>query len=269
MNRYDFYNDFIKLHKIKLKELFNELHTAYEVRRDLYQTINKYEMLLTVVGVNFSVFADTMSTPNNKMILNKHSRAKLPQDIVKLIDSFVYLNSKRIPAIKHELKIVRICCDMPERMYHTMQYDFNKEIANSILRGDVYNFGQGLSRLGISYVKRSENAKPVPDWGESNKLKARLLALGHKIKSVENPNGIKWLLFRTDDGYCFWKWLKREAFTPNKRMYKFKSIATNNECTDYGKDVSQEQILEKTIGTFDKMMALLKLNPQIIKTYEF
>jgi hypothetical protein len=269
MNRYDFYEDFINAHKIRLKELFNELHTSYEIRKDLYQTIKEHEMLLTVVGVNFSSFESSMFVPNNKMILSKSTRVKLPNYIVKIVDMFVYLNNKKIPSIKHELDIVVMCCSMPQRIYHIMQYNANKEIANSILRGGTYNFGKGLSKLGISYVKRSPNAKPVPDWGESNKLKAKLIQLGHKIKSAENPNGIKWLLFRTDDGYCFWKWLKKESFTPNRKIYKFKAIATNNECTDYGKGVTQEQILDKPIGTFDKMMALLKLNPLIINNYEF
>ena len=52
-------------------------------------------------------------------------------------------------------------------------------------------------------------------------------------------------------------------------MYKFRAIATKNECTEYKGQFTQEQILEKTIGPFDKMMALIKLNPSIIERYDF
>ena len=36
MNRYGFYKEFIKGCNLRLKELFNELHSAYQVRNDLY-----------------------------------------------------------------------------------------------------------------------------------------------------------------------------------------------------------------------------------------
>lgn len=269
MNRYGFYEEFIKANKIRLKELFNELHTCYEVRNNLYRIVKKHELVFKAIGTDFSVFDRAMHDKPTKVILNGRSRAKLTKELADTVGSFAYVTFTKIPVIKHEIKIVRLMCLMPDRMFFMIQYNFNREIANTILRGGVYYFGQGLSKLGISYVKRSPNAKPCIDWGESNKLKAKLIEQGYQVKSKDNPTGIKWLLFRTDDGYCFWKWLKRDAFTPNKKMYKFRAIATNNESTEYNGAFNQEEILDKSIGTFDKMMALLKLNPQIIERYDF
>jgi len=269
MNRYDFYNEFIKANKIKLKELFNELHSCYEVRSVTYNYVLEHKELIIASGVDIKSFTKAMSEPDSRMVFNSRARKNLPRELTKLLDSFVYLNNSKIPAIKHELIITRTLYEIPENIYFILQSSINKEIANSILRGGVYTFGKGLSKLGIRYVTRSKNAKPCPDWGASNKLKTKLISLGHEIKTKDNPSGIKWLLYRTDDGYSFWRWLKGAAFTPNKQMYKFRAIATNNECTDYQGKCTQEEILDKNIGTYDKLMALLKLNPQIISRYDF
>jgi hypothetical protein len=270
MNRYDFHNEFIKGNRIRLKEAFEDLHAAYLHKNNLYSLAKEHEELIVAVGADFSALTHMQSDDNYyKIILHKKARRLLPKEITTILHSYLYTCHVKIPKIKHEIKVLKVACTMPDRIHHMVQYWFNREIGNHILRGGVYNFGQGLSKLGISYVLRSKNAKPVVDWGESNKLKARLIEQGYTPKSKDEPEGIKWLLYRTDEGYCFWKWLKKEAFVPNKKMYKFRSIATNNESTEYNGEFSQEQILDKSIGTFDKMMALLKLNPKIIEKYDF
>lgn len=267
MNRYDFHKDFIKSNNKRLAELFNELHVCYDTRKSLHKSIKETEKLFNAVGVNFSLFNAIMEG-SNKIVLSKYARSVLPEEIVKTVDSFIYLNVKKIPNLKNEIKIVGLLCYIPDKLFFKMQYIFNREVSNNILRGYVYSFGQGLSQLCINYVKRSPNSKPCIDWGESNKLKKRLSELGYAVKTKDNPEGAKWLLFRTDDGYCFWNWIKKRANTHNRKMYKFRAIATNNECTDYNGTLTQEEILNKNIGTFDKMMALLKLNPLMKKVYE-
>lgn len=269
MNKYDFYDEFIKANKIRLKEIFIEIHSLYEERSTIYSKVSLYKELLIQIGFNFDSFTKMLYEDDYYInILHNKSRRYIPEDIAKDIVRFLTIH-RSISKLKHELKIVAFLCKTPQRMYFMMQYNFNREIANFILKGGVYNFGQHLSRLGISYVLRGKNSKPVVDWGESNKLKKQLIEQGFTPKSQENPNGIKWILHRTDEGYCFWKWLKSRAFIPNKKMYKFRAIATNNECTDYGGTLTQEEILAKSIGPFDKMMALLKLNPQIKERYDF
>lgn len=270
MNRYDFYKEFIKGNTIRLKELFEEIHATYALRNELYEFVKEYKVVVIACGINFDAMTRMLEAPVfNKTITHSNARKKLPPDLNTAIKQYSQICNYKIPKLEHEMKITRLLVQTPDRMYFRMQYWFNREVGNHILRGGVYSFGQNLSRLGISYVLRSKNAKPVPDWGESNKLKAELIRLGITPKSKDAPDGVKWLLFRTDEGYCFWKWRKEKVFVPNKKMYKFRSIATNNECTDYNGTLTQEQILNKSIGTFDKMMALLKLNPQIIERYDF
>lgn len=270
MNRYGFYEEFIKGNRIRLKEAFEDLHNTYLHKNNLYSLAKQHEEIIVAVGADFSALERMQSDDDYyKAILHKKVCRLLPSDILKTLHAYLYTCRVKIPKIKHEIKVLKLACSMPDRLYFIIQYWFNREIGNHILRSGVYNFGQGLSKLGISYVLRSKNAKPVVDWGESNKLKQRLIEQGYTPKSKENPDGVKWLLYRTDEGYCFWKWLKKESFAPNKKMYKFRAIATNNESTEYNGAFTQEQILDKSIGTFDKMMALLKLNPKIIEKYDF
>jgi hypothetical protein len=268
MNRYGFCDQFKQGNAIRLKELFNELHSAYKIRNTLYKDIAQHEVILDLVGVKLSTATNMLTTENNtRVVLSKRAKGTLPLALLDSIKAFNNICIYKIPKLKHELKITRLLYEMPDALYFRMQYWFNREIGNHILRGGVYQFGQGLSTLNIMYTKRSPNSKPSVDWGESNKLKKRLIEQGYTVKSKDHPDGIKWLLFHTSDGYCFWRWFKRDAFTPNKQMYRFRAIANNNEPTDYHGELTQEQILDKSIGTFDKMMALLKLNPQIIEKY--
>lgn len=269
MDRYSFHKEFVKDNTVRLKELFNELHVCYQVRNSLYQDLKQHKELFRVIGIDFSVIDNMLFDSKSHRIITPKNRRFLSEDMAKTINAYIYSCTAKIPKVKHELNIVRLLCQIPDRIYFSIQYWFNREIGNSIVRGGIYEFGKGLSKLGISYVLRRDNAKPVVDWGESNKLKKQLIEEGYTIKSKDDPTGIKWLLFRTDAGYCFWKWLKTTAFTPNKKMYKFRAIATNNECTDYQGELNIEEILDKSIGTFDKMMAMLKLNPLMIKRYDF
>ena len=91
--------------------------------------------------------------------LHDKARKYLPVEYRKLINTFTYLCNNRIPAIKREIKLTAFLCKTPARMYFMMQYSFNREIGNHILRGGVYNFRQGLSKLGISYVLRSAQSR--------------------------------------------------------------------------------------------------------------
>jgi hypothetical protein len=269
MNKYDFYKEFIKSNEIKLGEVVQDLHDLYSLRYKIYSRVEQYREPLIEIGFDFEAMDKMLHDEHYyKNLIHTRIRKLIPKDIVSDVYAFMKTYHTLIK-LKHEIRITALCCRMPDKMYFRFQYSFNREIANNILRGGYYNFGQRLSSLGICYVLRSEKAKPVVDWGESNKLKKRLIEEGYVPKSEENPNGVSWVLYRTDEGYCFWRWLKATAVVPNKRMYRFRAIATNNESTDYGGKLTQEEILEKNIGPFDKMMALLKLNPLIKEKYDF
>lgn len=270
MDRYDFHRDFIKYNKERLVKLYNSLHVTYNDRYEAFNRINEYKPLLEYLGVNYEAIKRmTEDDSYKKRVLYPKVTDKLPSEIIKDIYTIISINSNRLPAIQKEIKIVSILIDIPREAYFKLQYSFNREIANSIIRGGVYSFGSNLSKLCINFIKRTADSKPIVDWGESIKLKNRLIQQGITPKTKNNPNGVNWLLYYTNDGYCFWKWNKRKCVVHNKKLYKFRAIATNNESTDYDGKFTVDEILEKRIGTFDRMMAIIKAIPSIKEKYHF
>lgn len=82
---------------------------------------------------------------------------------------------------------------------------FNKKVADAILEGSVFNMGFHLGTIRIKKIERTFN-RPAIDWGETNKLKKQ---------------GIKQLVYYTDDYYFRWNWDKNRCRVKNKSVYTF------------------------------------------------
>lgn len=86
---------------------------------------------------------------------------------------------------------------------------FNKRVSEEILEGQVFNMGQRLGTIRIKKIPRTFN-KPTIDWGETNRLKKQ---------------GIKQLVYYTDDYYYRWNWDKHRCLVKNKSVYTFAPTA--------------------------------------------
>ena len=69
--------------------------------------------------------------------------------------------------------------------------------------------GQRLGTIRIKKIPRTFN-KPTIDWGETNRLKKQ---------------GIKQLVYYTDDFYYRWNWDKHRCLVKNKSVYTFAPTA--------------------------------------------
>lgn len=87
---------------------------------------------------------------------------------------------------------------------------YNKKISQEILNGKEFYPGYRLGRIKIKKVERTCFTKPVPNWGETKKLKAQ---------------GIDKIVFFTDNYYFRWFWEKSLCNIPNKIVYKFSPSA--------------------------------------------
>lgn len=99
-------------------------------------------------------------------------------------------------------------------LYKQVISQFNKKVSNAILEGQVFNMGHHLGTLRIKKIERTFT-RPTIDWGETNKLKKQ---------------GIKQLVYYTDDFYYRWNWDKSRSRAKNKSVYTFSptSGATGN-----------------------------------------
>jgi|TARA_R100001510_G_scaffold51875_1_gene52087 hypothetical protein len=97
-------------------------------------------------------------------------------------------------------------------LYKHIISQFNKKVADAMLDGEVFNMGYKLGTMRIKRIPRTFN-KPSIDWGETNRLKKQ---------------GIKKLVYYTDDYYFRWNWDKARCMVKNKSVYTFAPTAGPN-----------------------------------------
>lgn len=95
-------------------------------------------------------------------------------------------------------------------MFREILLRHNRKVADAIIFGDVYNVGNFVGRILIKKIKRNYE-KAVPNWGESKKRKAELIAQGIQPKDEQHPNGEEWMVFYTDPWYLRWAWAKSRS----------------------------------------------------------
>jgi len=116
----------------------------------------------------------------------------------------------------------RECCEL-----------FNMWSMEKITDGYKLNLGSYLSSIEVIRVKRN-HSNPRVNWGETNKYKQELLSgeaeeapdEGYDeedLYSEDNPDGIKYFIYHTDDWYCKFYWNINACKVRNKSAYKFKA----------------------------------------------
>lgn len=94
-------------------------------------------------------------------------------------------------------------------LYKHIISQFNKKVSERVLDGEVFNMGYKLGTIRIKKIPRTFNKLSV-DWGETNRLKKQ---------------GIKQLVYYTDDYYYRWNWDKNRCLVKNKSVYTFAPTA--------------------------------------------
>lgn len=145
-------------------------------------------------------------------------------------------------------------------MFREVLLRHNRKVADAIIFGDVYNVGNYVGRILIKKIKRNYE-KAVPNWGESKKRKAELIAQGIQPKDEQHPDGEEWMVFYTDPWYLRWAWSKRRLCrVKNQTVYKF--LPTNNRSKKAG-DFSLERL-----GNKGRLTVANRANPLLHLRYE-
>jgi len=102
-----------------------------------------------------------------------------------------------------------------------------------INEGKTLNMGAYLSTLSVVKIKRNY-ANPQVNWGATNKYKKELLSGEAEeapddgydeedLYSKDNPDGVKYFIYHTDDWYCRFYWNKKYCKVRNKTAYRFRA----------------------------------------------
>lgn len=106
---------------------------------------------------------------------------------------------------------------MSEADFKKVLYSFNSKVRDDLINNaSVINMKSYLGYLYISRVDRNSGiidskSSRMPNWLESNKLKAKLISEGIQIKDKNHPDGKKWIVYFDDDYYLRFTWTKNRG----------------------------------------------------------
>lgn len=150
---------------------------------------------------------------------------------------------------------------IPYWMYKEVISRVNKKASMSIISGGMFNLLNNLGYVRIKKIRRNY-MKPVPDWGASNKLKAKLISEGVQIKDQDHPDGEEWMVFFTDPWYLRWAWIKKGVCrVKNQSVYEFRPTANRSKTAG---DNSPDRL-----GNKGRLVLAQKLNPVLHYSYDY
>lgn len=146
----------------------------------------------------------------------------------------------------------------PYWMYKEVVSRFNRKAADAVIFGEVLNFGSKIGHLLIKKIRRNYK-KPVVDWGESKRAKAKILENGGIPRGPE-VEGEDWLVYYSDPWYLRFAWVKKRICNvKNQTVYKF--MPTSNRSKTAG-----DNSLGK-LGNKGKLVLANRLNPVLHQLY--
>ena len=116
--------------------------------------------------------------------------------------------------------------EIPYDLFRDICEKYNMEAMNRVLQGETLPLGFGLATLSIVRIER-DYSNPAVDWKSTMENKERLLTEEgydeEDLYSKDNPEGIKYFIYHTDDWYARFYWQKSRCRVPNKSAYAFRA----------------------------------------------
>lgn len=223
-----YWRDFLYEVHLKLCNLVNQLHNAYEKRNDfiyyIKANINEYNK----VGIDVSVVLDIDN--RNKIYFNKKQEDKLSTKLISYLKSYNYIVYEKLDKLDNEIRILSTIKEIPREMYTLFQSSLNFEIGNSLVKGNNYSFGGQVGYVYAYFHKLAPGVIPNNlNWGETMKLKKRLLEQGIAIKTPTNPNGVPYRVYYDFDWFIHARFHKLKNRIKQASYYKFK-FAYSSSC---------------------------------------
>lgn len=227
-------------------------------------------------GRNYIVATKGFCKPNSRINANT-----LNEYISKLRASVI--RQRNLEAIKAEHIKNRIT----QEIFNTVIGMYNNIMLEDVIaNAGVFSFGGNIGNIYIIkkaryFVNGTKYNNKVIDWGESNKLKAKIIAQGGTLyipirdsegNIIGDNGGTKWQVRRIDD-YSYWfRWKKSECRLPNSALYAFRPTRFNN--TGISTDVLKEEkdtndILDDSqLGAVQKLHIYRHCDPDMTRQYD-
>lgn len=150
---------------------------------------------------------------------------------------------------------------VPYWMYREVIGRICKKASANIIAGGTLNLQNNLGYIRIKKIRRNYK-KAVPDWGASNREKAKLVEQGITPKDQTHPEGENWIVFFTDPWYLRWAWVKAGVCrVKNQTVYLFRPTSNRSK-------TANDNGLDK-LGNKGLLVLANKLNPVLHYNYDY
>jgi hypothetical protein len=279
--------------KVTMEELYSDYRNSIREKENIvterYSTCDRqikyifnilypYNQQLLDAGIDLGFESEVKMKPNSKFYSEKKLSAIKINVITideNLIKSYIsaYCRSKlRMEYYDAYLKRLQRY-KIPYRIYRTIIKSHNRQIARKLLNGYIYTVGETVGQIYIKKIRRifsiqGKEATKNIDWGETKKLRKRLLDAGHSLYNPDtNPNGKKYLVYYDSD-YMYWYWWQRRASNiPNHYLYTFTptnfiNTADRSQLKFVKEAKTKDDIIDsELLGNRDKLYCLVRFDP--------
>jgi hypothetical protein len=270
---YKFYIQYIDDKLVKYTSRYEEIGVE---KTYLFDTIMSFEDHYTNAGINVD---DLVYGNRGKFNIRLIKGYKFEAKLENLLQGYIV-------AYMNLLRSEKVCIDsisqysvlkVPFNFYKYAYVELNTEFSKAILLGADMDFGAGVGRIYIKEKVRNflnEQCTKAINWGESNKVKAQLLADGKTLyNETTNPDGVKWHVKHTEDFSYWWWWECNLPHIPTARFYKFIPTSfMNGVARQYDTVKETFNTVEKIVnsialGNIDKLHRLRALDYSYVLRY--
>ena len=267
MKKRENYNNFKISIEQKIHKAIDDIHIAIRNKNYIFKFLLKHEYIINEGGVDFEKLRSfNKNTLNSRYYINKEiifTEDNILNDIIHSnLNTFVYLSFVKIDTLLNYINYMTYLHNMSYRVYKELIRGFNLSILETIIDGDNYNFGFGLSSIRIKRVKRKNNK--VVNWGESNKKR--------KLQQTTGGEG-EWIIHHESPYYNFVYWNKALSNISNHIFYNFKVTSFINtpdrNINNYYRSITSKDkvINDQFVGALQKVNSCIKFNPELVNIY--
>ena len=239
-------------------------------------TISDY-YLADVLEIDDILEEKTISEYRLAASVTWHSRVKSSKyQFVKTADGRSDLLHTYILSYAYHTKIIEYCAHELSKyrgyIFNLSMVNFfvsaiNKQIARFIIDGNPFKLSSGI---GVLQIMQNDPRRPKTKmirWDKSIELKRQLLDNNIPLYSLDNPDGIKWIVKDYADLRVWWVWKRGyNKFHRNQKRFLFRPTAFNisgmNVEEWVNSDVSDDKLLsDLRLGNAYKTIIMDKRHP--------
>lgn len=216
-----YWREFINEVNIELNTKLKLLHLAYERRNDCIYNIKDNIEIYTKNGIDVSRIFDIDN--RDKIYINKKQEKNIGIKLTSFIRSYNYIVYDKLRELDDNIEWLAAIKDLPREIYGYMRDGLNFEIQKHICKGNNYSFGSIIGYIrAYFYEIPSNKINSHINWGDTMKLRQKLLDAGIAIKTKDNPNGTPYIVYADWDWWIRAQYRKLKNSIKETRYYKFK-----------------------------------------------